>query len=354
MKKFLLVNLCLCVIFFQSCVEKIDSLLIEENSQDFFMEDGYLSFENDEALELTLKMLGNFDSQQIKEWEKQHQFKSMKSIYNSLLSYKSDNPELDNQAFYEKYPNIFHKIYEDIYTVNTYRDDISILLNENGMIKVGPILYSYSYDGLKWTTTINDENIRLLLLKDGVNLNDDVFYSEVTRQTSSNNARTAYNYSHSIYVVESPSPCEKKSRMTASLVLATVAEPQLEYVCRPRCDPGQLCDQSEVCTWEYTHIRYTNYFEAAVYVDLQGGFCNFGSYNADNRYKLKITGSYYENGIYKSFFNATDIYTSTLRHTMFRHVYTNTQFQNIDITQAQFYFDDLNNPKPRHIEISFI
>lgn len=347
--------------FLFSCEMQEDSDFQEINQpqSDFYLhEDGFLVFSTNDAFEKTAAMIQESDSSEIKAWEAKLNFGSMQQVFTQGLKIEEElakEREDKNQAtkgnseFVVAHPNTFKILEDGIFTTNIYRIDLAPLVNKDGIVKVGDMIFQYSYDYLKIIEDGDESKINLLSAITETDKELRIYVDKVSRSVGDmGNARTSFYQKSSFTVVEKTvDPCEWSARLVAELTLATVNVPIYELVCRTCYEengkPYTCCESL------YVRTDRRNYFEGFCYNEVEEGFCSWGGYKADSRYQLMISGTYTQNGVSKSTYRISSAPTSQLRHSIF----SSTNTPDADVVDAAITFRDVNNPKGKSVFIGF-
>lgn len=123
------------------------------------VESDYLHFEDEEAFENAISTLITMKEEEFKSWENNLSFESMRSFFNEALVQEEEyrkqfdptNAPTDdvNSPFVKQNSQYFQFDKEGDILINTFRDNAASVLNKEGIVRVGDILYQYSYDFLK-------------------------------------------------------------------------------------------------------------------------------------------------------------------------------------------------------------
>lgn len=123
------------------------------------LESNYLHFEDEEAFENAISTLITMKEEEFKSWENSLSFGSMRSFFNEALRQEEEyrkqfdptNAPTDNvnSQFVKQNSEYFQFDKEGDILINTFRDHAASVLNKDGIVRVGDILYEYSYDFLK-------------------------------------------------------------------------------------------------------------------------------------------------------------------------------------------------------------
>jgi hypothetical protein len=356
----ILSGFCSALLFLFSCDtnEEVTSLKNDQRTPDYYLhEKGFLVFSNDQVFEETATMLQNKDEVDVQAWERRMKFRSMRQIFqeglkiDEMLAEKKDSDTKKNQysEFVSNHLETFKILDDGMFTANIYRIDLTPLVNPNGIVKVGGVLFQYSYDYLKVIEDGDDSKISLLDQINETNRELKISVNKVERlKPKETNARTSF-YQQSTFTVveESNQYCEWRARLTAELKLTTVNVPVYELVCRTCYEetgkPYTCCENILVRT------DRRNYFEGFCYAEKENGLCAWGGFGSDSRFQLMISGTYIQNGVSKSVYRITPSTASQLRHLIF----SSTNTPDANVIDAAITFKDVNNPKGRSVFIGF-
>jgi hypothetical protein len=326
----------------------------------YLHKNGFLAFSDNDLFERTVTMLSTSDFSQVKKWEDSFNFISMRTLFQQGLEIEekltgqlknSGSADKKYSEFVSKNRNVFKSLDDGVLTANLYRIDLVSLVNKDGIVKVGNVIFQYSYDYLKVIEDGDASKISLLNNITETNRSLKIFVSKVSRVPKNTaNGRTSFYQRNSFTTIDRENEyCRWDARLVAELTLATVNVPVYTQVER-LCYDNDFNDKPYTC-YETILVRTDtrNYFEAFCYNEVETGICSWGGYGADSRYQLLISGTYKETGVSKSLYRISASPTSQLRHLIYNSINT----PNVDIVDAAITFNDVNNPKGKTVFIGF-
>jgi hypothetical protein len=345
--------------FFTSCETDEPARAISPDEAGYYLHDsGFLVFANNDVFERTAAMLLEKEDSAIEAWENGLNFISMRKRFVQGLElqagFEKQYQHSGNTAeafigFAKLHANAFRTLDDGVMTTNIYRIDAAPLVNSDGIVKVGNVIFQYSYDYLKVIEDGDETKIQLLneIVETDPNMNISVYKVERPGNKTGNARTTFYQKSSYTVVDESNTYCEWEARLTAELTLATVNVPIYETVCRTCYE--ETGKPYTCCESIYIRTDRRNYFEGFCYNEKERGLCASGGYGADARFQLMITGTYIHNGTSKSVYRISSTATSQLRHAIINNMNT----PDADIVDAAITFKDVNNPKGKTVFIGF-
>lgn len=162
MKRVVLFGLILALISIISCTKeketkiKSSSIFSLKQYQRYLSDFKILVFKSEQDLADTLKYLEGKDDEFLLNWEKQHDFISMRQAFEDIVADElnfSENPELVHSNLISKYPNSFviEKTFDDcgFFDKNIHSDYLSKVVNPDGLIIVGDSIYQHTKDYIK-------------------------------------------------------------------------------------------------------------------------------------------------------------------------------------------------------------
>ncbi|MDJ1467688.1 hypothetical protein QNI19_12575 [Cytophagaceae bacterium DM2B3-1] len=347
---------------------KIEPELNRIHNQIQLSPNGYLEFPDQATLERTLVELRDKQNDELQKWEAQTGILSMRNLFEQGLKESEElGKSVDKEGFelpsiIKNNPMCFKFLYGNKIVMNTYRTDIASVINKDGIVKVGGILFQYSYDYLKVITDSNIEKIKQLPYISKTDESQNIVVTKVIRASDSKGARTTFYEKQKHQVIEkqeSTSGCVWESRLTAELDLAIVDEPIYESV-QTTCIEWDPIHNREIrydcvkSVFKYTKRR--NYFVAHCWAEEEKGFCSWGGFGSDSRYKLSIIGQFTDKttGVSKSVMKISDAPTSQLTVTIYDATYDiKTSTPLIDISNTLITFKTENDPKGRNVRLGF-
>lgn len=361
-----LLNAFLCVIFsvsiLSSCNDdlNIDEPLVDQ-SKISLSDEGYLIFDSFDHFDETLKILNEEGNDLLEAELKSLKFTSMEDVFNAEVT--KFNNEIENiedvseeeilsmsEALVQRYPGTFI-LSNTFLTMNLYRSDISALVNPNGYLKIGNILYKYSYSHIK--SIADCEQGCDTILEEALESDDSIslFVSEVQRSYGDSNLRTSFEHRDSETRDKNcydPSGEQTEyHELFGHVILARVSEPIYEEgTCVDYDEQGR---EFEYPCYKYVGSRMKNYFEATA-TNKKRQSCLWASWVNDARYHLRIYGHYYRNGVRYNF-DRTSTTTTHQYKTTFFSVYNTSA---IDISSADITFESpIDDGGFNRVNISF-
>jgi hypothetical protein len=315
-------------------------------------ENGFLVFSDYETFDKTIAELQEKSRFEIIEWEAQYDFTSMRSFYEKGMEEQqklvedledsNSEADIDYADFVLNHPEVFKIRDNGFITENTFRNDVTPLISNDGIVKIGGAIYQFSYNYLKVIGDGDDAKIKLLNNFQETDSAANILVNKVSRGIGNdeNSRRSFYSTADSGKIPEHGSTSCHKFRMRAELTLATVNVPVYETYW------GESIDYTNG-TREWKWITYIasyntkNYFQAYCYVDRTRNFCLAG-WTEDYRSKRIIRAKYQREGVHYNKFHETPNETNQLRWTIFETTTSGYNNPGDDVIQAEVSFEDVN------------
>lgn len=314
-------------------------------------ENGYLVFSDYETFDETIAELKEKSGSEIIGWEAQYDFTSMRSFYEKGmkeqqklvedLEESNSEAEIDYADFVVNHPEVFKIRDNGFITENTFRNDVTPLINNDGIVKIGGALYQFSYNNLKVIGDGDDAKIKLLSSYNETDSAANILVNKVSRGIGNdeNSRRSFYQKMESGNIRKNSGKCAKM-RMTAELTLATVTVPVYATYW------GEYIDYTTgEREWKWiTYIesyKTRNYFNAYCFVEETRDLCM--GWKADYEGYRRIEASYTRNGVVNGIeFRQTPTKTNQFRWTIFETTTSGYNVPGADVIQATVSFKDVS------------
>ncbi len=209
-----------------------------ETLPDVKLTDNYLEFKNRKVFDETIESLTLKNQNEQSLWEKQLSFVSMQSLYNKIIEaemakHAAFDALPENEKTIKNYPeeytpltkthlNMLSIDQEGLINMNVFNETLAKVVNEDGVVKIGDLIYKYSKDKIRIITNGDKTKLANLHTYTKSDVQNNIYVSDITikknqiknarlgpfsnscdaRQGNCNGCRRVIAYEENIYIRE--------------------------------------------------------------------------------------------------------------------------------------------------------